>query len=107
VLVRVFIDALTQGGPGGTPKPIEMHAHDPKRYVGDMLAWLHQTVPNERENLLMLLKGCDKTGVSTLPDYVSFIIQYSTFFTQLLVKRKLSNNTLLSIAVLSYLTNIF
>jgi hypothetical protein len=64
VLVRAFIDALTQGGPGGTPKPIEMHAHDPKRYVGDMLAWLHQTMPNERENLLILLKGCDKTGVS-------------------------------------------
>lgn len=62
VLVRAFIDALTQGGVGGTPKPIEMHAHDPKRYVGDMLAWLHQTIPGERENLLILLKGCDKTG---------------------------------------------
>lgn len=24
------------------PKPIEMHAHDPLRYCGDMLAWLHQ-----------------------------------------------------------------
>ncbi|KAJ4429443.1 hypothetical protein ANN_21612 [Periplaneta americana] len=64
VLVRAFIDALTQGGPGGTPKPIEMHAHDPKRYVGDMLAWLHQTIPSEKENLLALLKGCDKTDVS-------------------------------------------
>jgi hypothetical protein len=67
ILVRAFIDALTQGGLGGTPKPIEMHAHDPKRYVGDMLAWLHQTLPNERENLLMLLKGCDKTGAVTRP----------------------------------------
>lgn len=64
VLVRAFIDALTQGGPGGTPKPIEMHAHDPKRYVGDMLAWLHQSIPSERENLLILLKGCDKTGIA-------------------------------------------
>ncbi|PNF41222.1 Conserved oligomeric Golgi complex subunit 6 [Cryptotermes secundus] len=64
VLVRAFIDALTQGGPGGTPKPIEMHAHDPKRYVGDMLAWLHQTMPNERENLLILLKSCNKTDVA-------------------------------------------
>jgi hypothetical protein len=27
-----------------------------------MLAWLHQTIPGERENLLILLKGCDKTG---------------------------------------------
>lgn len=24
------------------PRPIEMHAHDPRRYVGDMLAWVHQ-----------------------------------------------------------------
>jgi hypothetical protein len=91
--VRAFIDALTQGGPGGTPKPIEMHAHDPKRYVGDMLAWLHQTMPNERENLLILLKGCDKTGVATVPGsstvYVSFIMQYNSFFTQVLLNRKL------------------
>jgi len=66
VLVGAFIDALTLGGVGGTPKPIEMHAHDPKRYVGDMLAWLHQTIPGERENLLILLKGCDKTVYAKL-----------------------------------------
>jgi Conserved oligomeric complex COG6 len=30
-LVRLFLDALTVGGPGGTPRPIEMHAHDPTR----------------------------------------------------------------------------
>ena len=32
-VVRAFLDALTHGGPGGTPKPIEMHAHDPLRYI--------------------------------------------------------------------------
>ena len=37
-----FIQALTRGGPGGMPRPIEMHAHDPRRYLGDMLAWVHQ-----------------------------------------------------------------
>jgi hypothetical protein len=42
LIVRQFLDALTVGGPGGTPRPIELHAHDPTRYVGDMLAWLHQ-----------------------------------------------------------------
>lgn len=41
-LFRRFISALTRGGPGGMPRPIEVHAHDPLRYVGDMLAWLHQ-----------------------------------------------------------------
>lgn len=30
-VVRGFIDALTRGGPGGTPRPIEMHSHDPLR----------------------------------------------------------------------------
>jgi hypothetical protein len=32
-VVRGFIDALTRGGPGGLPKPIELHSHDPVRYV--------------------------------------------------------------------------
>lgn len=64
VLVRVFLDALTKGGPGGTPKPIEMSAHDPQRYISDMLAFLHQTIPGENENLLSFFKGCDKTDVT-------------------------------------------
>ncbi|KYN04213.1 PREDICTED: conserved oligomeric Golgi complex subunit 6 [Cyphomyrmex costatus] len=63
-LVGSFIDALTLGENFGTPNPIEMHANDPKRYVGDMLAWLHQVVPVEKENILILVKGCDKTDVS-------------------------------------------
>ncbi|RUS17455.1 oligomeric Golgi complex subunit 6 [Endogone sp. FLAS-F59071] len=50
-IVRAFVEALTRGGPGGTPRPIELHAHDPLRYVGDMLAWLHQAVAGEREFL--------------------------------------------------------
>lgn len=28
-----------------------MHAHDPLRYVGDMLAWVHQAIAAEREFL--------------------------------------------------------
>jgi len=59
-LVRSFIEALTVGGPGGTPRPIEMHAHEPGRYVGDMLAWLHQACPGEKENISQLLKLCHK-----------------------------------------------
>uniref|UniRef100_A0A6I8QZY1 Conserved oligomeric Golgi complex subunit 6 n=1 Tax=Xenopus tropicalis TaxID=8364 RepID=A0A6I8QZY1_XENTR len=55
-VVRGFIDALTRGGPGGTPRPIEMHSHDPLRYVGDMLAWLHQATASEKEHLESLLK---------------------------------------------------
>lgn len=54
-LFRRFISALTRGGPGGCPKPIEVHAHDPLRYVGDMLGWLHQAIASERELVLVLL----------------------------------------------------
>ncbi|RKO87918.1 oligomeric Golgi complex subunit 6 [Blyttiomyces helicus] len=50
-IVRSFLDALTRGGPGGFPRPIEIHAHDSLRYVGDMLAWLHQAAAGEREML--------------------------------------------------------
>jgi hypothetical protein len=48
-----FQRALTIGGPAPTflPRPIELHAHDPIRYVGDMLAWVHQSVASEREFL--------------------------------------------------------
>ncbi|XP_053685467.1 conserved oligomeric Golgi complex subunit 6 [Sabethes cyaneus] len=58
VVVRSFIDALTVGE--AHVKPIEMLAHDPKRYIGDMLAYIHQILPVERENLLALVKKCDK-----------------------------------------------
>ena len=45
VLVSSFIDALTLGrNQGNDSNPIEMHANDPKRYVEDILAWLHQAI---------------------------------------------------------------
>ncbi|KZT09589.1 oligomeric complex COG6 [Laetiporus sulphureus 93-53] len=50
-LLTVFTEALTRGGPGGLPRPIELHAHDPLRYMGDMLAWVHQAIAAEREFL--------------------------------------------------------
>ncbi|KAB7494587.1 Conserved oligomeric Golgi complex subunit 6 [Armadillidium nasatum] len=53
-----FLDALTLGGPGGAPKPIELQAHDPLRYVGDMLAWIHQALPSEREAAQLLFSKC-------------------------------------------------
>ena len=55
-IVRGFIDALTRGGPGGTPRPIELSSHDPLRYVGDMLAWTHQSTASEREYAEILLR---------------------------------------------------
>lgn len=50
-MLNSFSTALTRGGPHGLPRPIEIHAHDPLRYVGDMLAWVHQAVAEETEFL--------------------------------------------------------
>ncbi|KAH3820573.1 hypothetical protein DPMN_122317 [Dreissena polymorpha] len=71
-VVRGMIDALTRGGPGGTPRPIELHSHDPLRYVGDMLAWLHQATASEKEYLSTLLKRCETTN-ETIQDTLGHI----------------------------------
>lgn len=57
MLVRRFIVALTRGGPNGIPRPIELHAHDPVRYCGDMLAWVHQAIATESEFFRVLFDG--------------------------------------------------
>ena len=48
-----FMAALTTGSAHG--RPIELHAHDALRYIGDMLAWVHQAIAAEREFLETLL----------------------------------------------------
>ena len=55
VLTNAFYTALT-GPPAEKDqilitKPIEFYAHDPLRYVGDMLAWTHSATVSEREAL--------------------------------------------------------
>lgn len=74
-VVRGFIDALTRGGAGGTPRPIEMHSHDPLRYVGDMLAWLHQATASEKEHLEALLKLVNIQGVE---DHIQEVVGHIT-----------------------------
>ena len=74
LLVRSFVDALTVGGPGGTPRPIELHAHDPPRYVGDMLAWLHQ---GRLLDFILLLLTFHKS--SLLDNSVTSLQKYVTF----------------------------
>jgi hypothetical protein len=71
---NMFIEALTRGTDsyGSTNKhrdassssaarPIELHAHDPIRYVGDILAWVHQAMASEREFLESLF-GMKESG---------------------------------------------
>jgi len=58
ILSDAFFTALTGVSASGTEdqsvKPIELAAHDPLRYVGDMLAWMHSAAVSEREALEVL-----------------------------------------------------
>ncbi|CAG2119718.1 unnamed protein product, partial [Medioppia subpectinata] len=64
-VVRNFIEALTRGRPSANTTAIESHSNDVIRYVGDMFAFLHQSIANEREMIDNLLKLCDKQKLST------------------------------------------
>lgn len=74
-IVQLFIDALTKGADSGS-KPIEFYANDPKRYIGDILTWVYQVLPIEKENLAILLKLCD------LPDKNEQITEALTSITE-------------------------
>ncbi|KAL5333034.1 oligomeric Golgi complex subunit 6 [Aspergillus crustosus] len=76
VLSDAFHYALTDAVSGGdnAVKPIEFSAHDPLRYIGDMLAWVHSTTVSEREALetLFVSDGDDlakgiQAGLSSEP----------------------------------------
>ena len=58
ILSDSFYAALTGTSASGVEdrsvKPIDMAAHDPLRYVGDMLAWVHSAMVSEREALEVL-----------------------------------------------------
>ena len=61
----------------GMPKPIEIHAHDPLRYVGDMLAWIHQALASESESIHGLVEGQGKTlptRSSSFEDGIFFVV---------------------------------
>ncbi|KAJ2492370.1 Golgi transport complex subunit 6 [Coemansia sp. RSA 2050] len=60
---RAFVAALVRGGVGGTPRPIDAHAGDAPRYVGDMLAWAHQACAEEAELLDSLQQGPEDRGL--------------------------------------------
>ena len=88
-----FIAALIRGGPW-YPRPIEFHAHDPLRSVGDILAWVHQSIaaePEFHESLFGMKSGgrmigsirkfgskdeedwiCEPLKVCMAPSFVSF-----------------------------------
>lgn len=48
-LAEAFHEALM--GSGGATKAIEFSTHEPLRYIGDMLAWVHSMAVSEKEGL--------------------------------------------------------
>jgi hypothetical protein len=69
---RRFAAALEGGGGSGggggaaaPSRPIDLHAHDPPRYAGDMLAWVHLALAELREALLGLF-GADADRTASL-----------------------------------------
>ncbi|KAA8898822.1 oligomeric Golgi complex subunit 6 [Sphaerosporella brunnea] len=73
ILLDSFYTAMT-GSTHGTAvdyqidhatKPIEVYAHDPLRYIGDMLAWLHSTAVGEQEALEVLFITPESSEGST------------------------------------------
>lgn len=73
-IVQLFIDALTKGTDSGS-KPIEFYANDPKRYIGDILTWVYQIIPVEKENLLTLFKHCEIIDYQQIIDALMSIME--------------------------------
>lgn len=80
-VAHAFLNALTRGG--GTSRPIELQAPDPLRYVGDMLAWIHQACAGEKEMLETLFRKKDDkyqdiSGVTIqVSDTVADLLDYA------------------------------
>lgn len=55
VIAQEFVAVLSVGT--RTQRPIEIHIHDPLRYIGDMLAWIHQAAASEYELVAALIIG--------------------------------------------------
>lgn len=66
-LVSSFLSALTsEEGEFGNSRPIEIYAHDPVRYISDMLAWLHQTIASEKDLAVVLFGDTAKNSSPTI-----------------------------------------
>eukprot|EP01117_Protostelium_nocturnum_P012784 TRINITY_DN4730_c0_g1_i3.p1 TRINITY_DN4730_c0_g1~~TRINITY_DN4730_c0_g1_i3.p1 ORF type:complete len:449 (-),score=139.98 TRINITY_DN4730_c0_g1_i3:727-2073(-) len=61
-IVHGFLQALTVGQGGS--RAIELFAHDPLRYVGDMLAWIHQSTASEAEFIHSLVSSSSSSQFS-------------------------------------------
>jgi len=66
IKLRVLLETLSIGSTSSNLKPIELHVHDPFRYINDMLAWLHEAFANELDLIQLLLPPYDgRTELAT------------------------------------------
>ncbi|KAH3742891.1 oligomeric Golgi complex component [Pelomyxa schiedti] len=72
-ILKSFHVALTVGT--GSTKPIEINAHDPLRYVGDMLGWLHQAIASEYELICSLLTPPGAETEHNVTDYSTLSVE--------------------------------
>jgi hypothetical protein len=67
--------ASSNSSGGGGARPIDLHAHDPFRYVSDMLAWVHQvrdaTKINSQTSLYLYKRVVDSC-YDCVDDFVDF-----------------------------------
>ena len=74
-VVRKFRSALVHGDKTGQSRPIQMNSHDPVRYVGDILAWLHQAVAFEKDLFRSLtVQHGDENADESLDDRTKAVI---------------------------------
>jgi uncharacterized protein YggT (Ycf19 family) len=60
-----FISALTVESRGS--KPLDFYAYDIKRYVGDIMAWVHAAIVGECEQFAALFQSDDSESISGRP----------------------------------------
>jgi hypothetical protein len=66
VVLQDFMEALTPTENVFSARAIEIQAHDPLRYLGDILAWTHQAVASEKEILTLIFGVAAKSQQSRL-----------------------------------------
>jgi hypothetical protein len=70
-LAQRFFQALSQGDSSSGARPIELQACDPVRYIGDMLAWIHENAASEREAIASLMgRASDDGSADAAPVHV-------------------------------------
>lgn len=73
-LVQRFLEALSHGDASSGARPIELQACEPVRYIGDMLAWIHENSASEREAIASLMGRAEGEADGKPPNAEEFAL---------------------------------